>query len=344
MPLHGTRGIFDALVFGDASDGDAVISAGTFLSRDMYYRNLTVQKGATVFTNGFRLKVREVLTIEGDADDIAVISNNGLNARGSVGSTAEVSSSVPSGTLGALPGTLGAGGRGGAGMYNGGRGIGNLQHPIASGSVQLVPAVDIPTMLSHSFGGAGGTGGDSASGSVEYSNYYRFRGDLGASGTVDPSRGGVHSFFTVVTAGSMGWAGFRSDSGSFTTGTFHIMNGGGGGGAGAAYNSGPVGVRPRSGWGGGGGGVIFVAARELFLYGRIEARGGMGGNTFDRAGGGGGGGGGVIFLAYEALTTRYPIGQHVVVDGGLGGIGQPVYRDMTASLPGTTGSYVLYEV
>jgi hypothetical protein len=52
-------------VFGDGLDGDVTIAADTGLIRDMYYRNLTVNVGATLITNGYRVFVQEVLTLNG---------------------------------------------------------------------------------------------------------------------------------------------------------------------------------------------------------------------------------------------------------------------------------------
>ena len=54
-------------MFGDGSDGDVTITSGqtVYLSNDMYYENLTVQSGAVLFTNGFRIFVNDTLTNNG---------------------------------------------------------------------------------------------------------------------------------------------------------------------------------------------------------------------------------------------------------------------------------------
>lgn len=54
-------------MFGDGSDGDVTITSGQtiYLSNDMYYKNLTVQSGAVLFTNGFRIFVNDTLTNNG---------------------------------------------------------------------------------------------------------------------------------------------------------------------------------------------------------------------------------------------------------------------------------------
>jgi hypothetical protein len=52
-------------VFGNGVDGTVVISTNQFLSRDMYYNSLTVNSGITLFTNGFRVFVKNTLTNNG---------------------------------------------------------------------------------------------------------------------------------------------------------------------------------------------------------------------------------------------------------------------------------------
>lgn len=351
MALRGVGfGTIGRLVYGDGSDGTFTASGSLTLTRNVYYENLRILPGCTIFTNGFVVRVRTALIIEGSLADSGVISNNGFNARNSNGSTAEVSSSVPRGTPGGLAGTVGPGGVGGAGMYCGGRGIGNLQHVIDSGSLALVPAVDQPTFMPFGFGGFGGRGSDAATGSFSGSlgsvgsDYYRFAGDLGATGSVSASFGGIHGFFTACAAGQFGWGAVNSQSGTFQTGSFRVIAGGGGGGGGASFSSGTIGVRPRGGWGGGGGGVVFIAARDVTLNGRVEAKGGSGGNTFYKNGGGGGGGGGVIYLVCTNLTSRYQLDQHLIVAGGLPGLGQIPYSNMTGSASGSTGSFFVYTV
>ena len=57
---HETRAIF-----GDGDDGDVTTSGNVTLTRDMYYNNLTVATGHTITTDGFRVFVKEKLTING---------------------------------------------------------------------------------------------------------------------------------------------------------------------------------------------------------------------------------------------------------------------------------------
>ena len=52
-----------ASLFGDGSDLDVTITKSTFLPRDMYYNNLTIESGQTLHPNGFRVFVSGTLTL-----------------------------------------------------------------------------------------------------------------------------------------------------------------------------------------------------------------------------------------------------------------------------------------
>lgn len=53
-------------LFGNGLDGNIIYAGGvTYLSRDYYFTNLTVNSGATLFTNGFKIFVKETLTNNG---------------------------------------------------------------------------------------------------------------------------------------------------------------------------------------------------------------------------------------------------------------------------------------
>jgi hypothetical protein len=60
----GTPGVGVAALFGSGADGNATLSgAGNTLSRDTYYDNLTLNAGAKLNTNGYRLFVAGTLTM-----------------------------------------------------------------------------------------------------------------------------------------------------------------------------------------------------------------------------------------------------------------------------------------
>jgi hypothetical protein len=53
-------------LFGNGLDGNIIYASGVnFLTRDYYFTNLTVDSGATLFTNGFKIFVKETLTNNG---------------------------------------------------------------------------------------------------------------------------------------------------------------------------------------------------------------------------------------------------------------------------------------
>jgi len=103
-------------LFGDGSDGDVTITAGTTLTRDMYYHNLTINAGQTLNPGGFRIFVSGTLTF--DAGGGASISRDGL---GGCSGTGCGSNGLVAGTLGGSSGAIalknslgGSGGFGGA--------------------------------------------------------------------------------------------------------------------------------------------------------------------------------------------------------------------------------------
>lgn len=334
MPgLHGNgSGVFDS-IYGDGADGNVTFSADTTLARDMQYNILVINKGIRIFDNGFKIRCRQQCFILGDQFDIARVINSGQNARNSVGTAAEVSSSVPAGTSGGGAGSTGGGGRGGAGMYNGGFPTGSLLHDAGGGAGTLVPAVDQPTNPFYFLGGAGGRGGDAQavlSGAVQL-----YSGATGSSGSVQIVGGGLHDFFAAMNAGNMGFP-------AGATGSYTPFAGGGGAGAGACGNSGSIGVRPRSGWGGGGGGVVYIAARDLIFLGKIEAKGGNGGNSFSRGAGGGGAGGGFVMLVFSSILLRNSLLDQIDVSGGAPGIG--FSGSVTPPSSGSRGSFFSYRI
>lgn len=52
-------------VYGTGSDGTVVIASNTSLTRDMYYSSLTINIGSHLNTNGFKVFVKDTLTVNG---------------------------------------------------------------------------------------------------------------------------------------------------------------------------------------------------------------------------------------------------------------------------------------
>lgn len=231
-------------IFGDGSDGDAVIATGSpvLISRDMMYDNLTVPNGATLTPRGFRIFVKGVLTIGSTGN----INDNGKNA---VGINPGLGLSIVSTGFGAASGA-GASGKNVTGLGNASTtssncslndfnqapqgGVGGGATGNAGGGVGAAPS---PTILqkwtslasmwtarcynaSSTFnGGSGGGGG----------------GCLTTGGTATSGAGGSGAGIvwiaakTIVNNGSITCNG-GSGSDAVVTGT--ASAGGGGGGAG----------------------------------------------------------------------------------------------------------------
>jgi hypothetical protein len=245
---------------------------------------------------------------------------------------AEVSGNVPALTLGGAGGTLPPGGLGGQGMYNGGFTFGQTQHDAGGGAGTQVPAVSGSTAPFYFLGGAGGRGGDAVI--TVTGSQFSYLGATGSSGTVQNTvYGDRHDIFSAFTCGVFG-----NPQGA--TGSFSVFAGGGGGGAGACGNSGSIGQRPRSGWGGGGGGVVYIAARDFIFLGKIQSRGGNGGNSFSFGAAGGGGGGGLVMIVYSSLLLRNSLTDQIDIGGGLPGTGYA--NGGTPPSAGSPGSFFLY--
>lgn len=71
-------------LYGSGTDGTVIIASNTTLSRDMYYDNLTVNNGSTLNTNGFRVFVKNTLTVSGIINNTG--STNTVRGVSSVGS------------------------------------------------------------------------------------------------------------------------------------------------------------------------------------------------------------------------------------------------------------------
>lgn len=77
-------------IYGNGADGNMTISGSTSLSRDMYYKNLTIDSGATLTTNGFKVYVSGVLTVNGT---IGLPAGGGAVSTGTVAGTTPVATS-----------------------------------------------------------------------------------------------------------------------------------------------------------------------------------------------------------------------------------------------------------
>ncbi len=295
------KGFYD---FGDGSDGDVTISSTTTLTEDMYYNNLTVNSGVALNTGGYRIYVKDTLTVNGVMRNNGSDGGDGGNGGGTSGGSGGTGGSGGAG--GSLPAAP-DGGNGGVGGYDSG-GNGDNGSPGSSG-------IDKDPSLGSS-GVAGGSGGNTGTSSG---------GAGGSGGTATSENLDIAYLVPHIQAGSETngkfiFVPFGSVSGAYLSPS--ASSGGGGGGAaqpGAAQYTGGGG-----GGAGGSGGIVLIVAKNITGSGNIEAKGGNGGNGGNghNDGGGGGGGaggaGGVVILVYKDISG---FTGSVDVSGGTGGSG-----------------------
>jgi hypothetical protein len=266
-----SRPVFD---MGDGSDGDVTISGTVTLTRSTFYENLTVQNGGTLNTGGFKIYVRNKLTVE-SGGKIQRNGNSGSagGATGTAGTGGSVLTSVdlggasaggngtagsttnatqPSGLASANPAMGGQSGNGG----QGGNGSGGTGGPLRASSVPFYrPVRHITDHLiagnSLIVGGQSGPGGAGGGGSGSLS---------GAGGGGGGTGGGVVGIFCHILDNNGDIEAKGGDGGN--GGNASNTNTGGGGGGGA-----------------GGGGVVWIITDIVQNLGTISAAGGSGGNA-----------------------------------------------------------------
>lgn len=87
-------------IYGSGQDGNVTISSNTTLTRDMYYKNLTVADGVHLNTAGFKVFVRDSLSFSADVANKATTSIGLKNGSSAVGT-------LSSGGLGSVTNSLG---------------------------------------------------------------------------------------------------------------------------------------------------------------------------------------------------------------------------------------------
>lgn len=96
----GANSLVPDPIFGSGKDGNVVISASTTLTRDMYYRNLTINQGIHLNTAGYRVFVRNILLFNGTSSQDSSTSLGVKNGSSTVGSLAAGSTTSASISLG----------------------------------------------------------------------------------------------------------------------------------------------------------------------------------------------------------------------------------------------------
>jgi hypothetical protein len=233
-------------VYGDGSDGDITVSAGTStIARDMYYRNLTINTGATLKTNGYRVYVQNTLTNLGTVDrsgnDASGRTAGTALAAGSLGGSAAggaggslLANGTAGGAITALVGTVGTAGTGGATTRTAGAAGAVTAFAASYGGIRALPWAAMGVYLG--VGGNGVLGGAPGGGGGAGTSTQGGGGGGGGGGAMILCARKLINSGTITTAGG---------NGGSATGTSAGAGGGGGGGPlvlvyGALTNTGTI--------------------------------------------------------------------------------------------------------
>lgn len=325
--------------FGDGSDGDAVVSVSSSLTRDVFYSSLVVNAGVNLNTNGFRVYSQTTITNNG------TIFNNGSDGGdGGAGGNAHHDAGTGAGNPG---GTAGVGGQGGAagtlpgglngnsGGAGGGGADGEQSTPGSAGGNSPNATNGTSVLLSigsTAIGGVVGAAGGNVGGSDSHAG-----GTGGTAGTAGLQTSTINPVVHNPTLATI----YFDINTNRTLSPGNGSSSGGGGGAGNGTHGGGGNVGGNGGGGGAGGGnggnagMVGLYAPQIINNGAIEAiggkggAGGAGGTGFGNAGasneggggaggaGGQGGNGGVVLF----FCTSYTNNATISISHGVGGAG-----------------------
>ena len=269
--------------FGDGSDGDAIITGSLTASRELYYNNLSITGTGSLRPNGWRIFVKETLTIETSAS-IHDDGNVPVGTTGGIGYTVRNYLGAASANGGGAIINSAAGGNNGAGAIN-----------TSLNSLGLPPS-----------GGAGGTAGVRAGGNggsaTQTSPQQKWNGRLyegrWTGGGFNGGAGGGSGGCAVANPALASGAG-AAGGGIVWVAAKNVLNSGrisanGGNGAAASGSAGAA-----AGGGGGAGGLAYLITKST-SYGVVTADGGSGGAGV--VGGGSGNPGASGSVAVVVLT------------------------------------------
>jgi hypothetical protein len=278
-------------IYGNGSDGDVTIAAGTTtLTRDMYYNNLTVT--GTLATNGWRVFCKTSVSGAGTISNNPTAATAGGNGTGAAGGSAGGAGGVTSANQ------LGSGSQGVVGRIGGFNAVGlqGTQGQLSTQARNDGTTVDQPASTAGGNGtSAGGAGRGATTGDntldpkvATYPICIAFRDFLGSAIPLNSISGRAHS------------------------------GGSGGGGSGAGGGG--------SGGSGAGGGPIVLVAKTWSGSFTVQSKGsagGNGGNGFaggaGAAGGGAGSNGGPGGIVTAIYVDRSGWSGSIDVSGGAGG-------------------------
>lgn len=334
-------------IFGNGSDGDAVISGTVTLPVpvphqsivEKHYKSLYINAGAILKAAAHNAGL--IIRVQGDCTIHGTIDQSGLAPKTNAGNNYPYPSQL----------VCGDGGAGGNGGYAG-SGTGNTGGYGGAG------------MLKRPYGGGYGGGGGGGKG---YSTGAYSWGANGGSGLIfiedsQPFQGGAgaskpagHVAY-VGQFGGGGGGGANNGSGEYAVGGSGGTGAGAAGGNGSSTNGtgGTSGIGDAAGGGGagnyGGGVILLYVGGNLIIDGYIISNGASGGAGGDAGvyngtryvssgGGGGGGGGGAIYICYKGTYTNTGLLQVNGASGGIpGAYGTQYGASGTAGYAGGIGS------
>ena len=182
-------------IYNSGSDGTATISSNTSLSEDKFYTNLTIDDGVTLTTNGYRLFVRNVLTL-GSGSRIGYTT--GYSTAGTLGQGGATSAAVThslGGNSATHTATAPSAALGGSLYY---------QQPLQAVRGWAVSAASpTPTFLRGGAGGTVGVGGGVVMVVARYITVSSGTAYISAPGTAGAGGGGGGAILIISSASSL---------------------------------------------------------------------------------------------------------------------------------------------
>lgn len=304
---------YPVALFGDGSDGDLTVTSSTttsgpitngVLTRDAFFRNLTISGAGAINTGACRLFVSGTL-------DLTNASVNSLNANGFAGNNATSSAGAGTSNTQAFIGTCT--------LFSYGTSLAG-----ATGGTGAGVQAGVPGTAACSNGGAGGGVGAAGTGSSG-------AGGAAHNGTIITATNLIRRYETNFLFNTAAMTGAGRGAGGSSGGGDGSASGGGGGSSGNA--GGPLMVY-----------AFILSRGASTAVGALSAKGGLGGNGFTTVtgstgggGGAGGGGGGWIYLVYGSLLGTAATNM-LDASGGLGGNGGGGTNAAGGAAGGTGGS------
>lgn len=265
-------GYGSAVTWGDGSDGDVTIGAGTTtLARDMFYNSLIVQNGGILKPAGFRIFVKTATQVDAGGS----INDNGNDGSGL----------TPGVALSAIGWMQLASGAGGLGRNT--SGVGSVGTAVTNcittnGTAFARGGAGASAANPSAVGGAGGTAaiGTSLPGARLLTTFTNFRGYLGAvfNGTTGGGGGGID-----LTSGGTGTSGGGGSAGRsvWLQSNTIILNGTVSANGGKGADAVGTGAAKVGGGGGGAGGMVVIQTTTpgASLSG-VTVSGGLAGTSF----------------------------------------------------------------